>query len=108
MIFIVCHDYKNAMRKNTINKAFRQTGYDTEKDLCGHIYSRSKSSNDRVRGLLIVLMSVGSLMIPGKKISKLWIMGLAAGHQSERLILVINGMCVICESSSLHKNIDYS
>ena len=52
VIFIVCHDYKNTMSENTINKAFRQTGYDTKKDICGHIYSRSKSSNDRSWGPL--------------------------------------------------------
>lgn len=38
------------MSENTINKAFRQRGYDTQKDMCGHIYSRSESSNDRAWG----------------------------------------------------------
>ena len=45
-----CHAYKNPMSENTINKAFRQRGYDTQKDICGHIYSRSESSNGRAWG----------------------------------------------------------
>ncbi|HAO0315345.1 TPA: integrase arm-type DNA-binding domain-containing protein [Escherichia coli] len=36
LIFIGCHDYKKPMSENTINKALRQMGYDTQKDICGH------------------------------------------------------------------------
>ncbi|MDH8045670.1 tyrosine-type recombinase/integrase, partial [Klebsiella pneumoniae] len=36
LVFPGDHNYRKPMSENTINKALRVMGYDTQKDVCGH------------------------------------------------------------------------